>query len=82
MRKLADASDDLEKRAEWTRKADEFSKGSDDDKENMLMDIGKGLGIIVAAPFLLAGGVLYGVGLFAKGLGNLLSGGAIERRLK
>ncbi|KAJ6480396.1 hypothetical protein C8R45DRAFT_905950 [Mycena sanguinolenta] len=81
MRDLADGHNDPAVQAEWTRKADEFSKASDVGKENMLLDIGKGLGIIIASPFILAGGVLYGAGLFVKGLGNLLTGGAIGRTL-
>ncbi|KAF7378156.1 MFS general substrate transporter [Mycena sanguinolenta] len=81
MRKLADSHSDSAEQAEWTRRANEFSKASDAGKENMLLDIGKGLGIIIAAPFILAGGVLYGTGLFVKGLGNLLTGGAIGRAL-
>ncbi|KAJ7139122.1 hypothetical protein C8R44DRAFT_727231 [Mycena epipterygia] len=77
MRKLAQNHPDPKVRAEWTRKADEFNKASEREKENMLLDIGKGLGIIIVSPFLLPGGVLYGVGLFTKGLGNLLTAGKL-----
>ncbi|KAJ7474260.1 hypothetical protein FB451DRAFT_1248445 [Mycena latifolia] len=82
MRSLAESHADPKVRAEWKEKADEFDRAPEGEQENMLMDIGKGLGIIIISPFLLAGGVLYGVGLFTKGLGNLLTGGAIGRLAK
>ncbi|KAJ6509694.1 hypothetical protein DFH09DRAFT_1183051 [Mycena vulgaris] len=79
MRGLGEGHRDPNVCAEWIMKAEDFEKASEEDKENMLLDIGKGLGIIIVSPFLLVGGVLYGVGLFAKGLGNLFTGGAIGR---
>ncbi|KAJ7671847.1 hypothetical protein B0H17DRAFT_1084809 [Mycena rosella] len=82
MSSLADGHSDPEVRAEWTRKANNFEKAPEEAKEHMLLDIGKGLGIIVASPFLVAGGILYGVGLFAQGVGNLLTGGIIGRVAK
>ncbi|KAJ7152469.1 hypothetical protein C8R46DRAFT_1121307 [Mycena filopes] len=81
MRAMADTHPDPAVKAEWTTKADDFGKAPEDAKENMLLDIGKGLALIIASPFMLAGGVLYGVGLFTKGLGNLLTGGAIGRAM-
>ncbi|KAJ7836979.1 hypothetical protein B0H13DRAFT_184783 [Mycena leptocephala] len=80
MRGLAESASDPEVRAKWTKNADEFDSASESDKDNMLMNIGKGLGLIIASPFLLAGGVLYGVGLFTKGLGDLLTGGLLGGR--
>ncbi|KAJ7433427.1 hypothetical protein B0H11DRAFT_2121754 [Mycena galericulata] len=82
MRSLAEGASDPEKRADWKRKAEEFDKASESGKENMLMDIGVGLGIIIASPFLLAGGILYGVGRLTQGLGNLLTGGNVGKFLK
>ncbi|KAF7368664.1 Telomerase Cajal body protein 1 [Mycena venus] len=81
-REIAACHSDPAERAEWMKKADKFANAWDTDKEYMLLDIGKGLGLIVASPFMLAGGVLYGVGLLTKGLGNLLTGGTIGRALK
>ncbi|KAJ7159558.1 hypothetical protein C8R46DRAFT_1108595 [Mycena filopes] len=81
MRAMADTHPDPAVKAEWTTKADDFGKAPDDAKDNMLLDIGKGLALIVASPFMLAGGVLYGVGLLTKGLGNLFTGGAIGRAM-
>ncbi|KAJ6480402.1 hypothetical protein C8R45DRAFT_905959 [Mycena sanguinolenta] len=81
MRALADSHTDPAVQAEWTSKADEFSKASDARKDNMLLDIGKGLGLAIASPLLMAGGILYGLGLFGKGMGNLLTGGTIGRAL-
>ncbi|KAJ7333246.1 hypothetical protein DFH08DRAFT_966083 [Mycena albidolilacea] len=80
--RLADSGGDPATSVEWTRRADEWSAASDIQKDNMLLDIGKGLGLIVAPPFLGAGGVLYGAGLFVKASGNLLTGGYIERRTR
>ncbi|KAJ7744134.1 hypothetical protein B0H16DRAFT_994753 [Mycena metata] len=82
MRDFAYNHPDTAMRAEWKTKLDELSKTADEDKDNMFLDIGMGLGLIVASPFILAGGVLYGVGLLTKGLGNLLTGGAIGRAMK
>lgn len=79
MRNLGEGHSDPAARAEWTRKADEFDKAPESEKENMLMDIGIGLGLLVASPFLLAGGVLYGVGRLTQGLGNLLTGGKVGK---
>ncbi|KAJ6531673.1 hypothetical protein DFH09DRAFT_1326430 [Mycena vulgaris] len=75
---LGEGHSDPEVHAEWIRKAEAFETASEEDKQNMLLDIGKGLGIIIVSPFLLAGGVLYGVGLFIIGLGDL-TGGTIGR---
>ncbi|KAJ7751877.1 hypothetical protein DFH07DRAFT_825742 [Mycena maculata] len=82
MRRLAQGHSDPAVRAEWARRADEFDKVSEVDKQNILLDIGKGLGIIVASPFILAGGVLYGAGLLTQGLGNLLTGGMMGKVFK
>jgi hypothetical protein len=82
MGRLADSDGDPATSVEWTRRADEWRAASDTQKDNILLDIGKGLGLIVAPPFLGAGGVLYGAGLFVKGSGNLLTGGYIERRTR
>ncbi|KAJ7150468.1 hypothetical protein C8R43DRAFT_494761 [Mycena crocata] len=82
MRDFAETSPNAEDSAYWRSKADALEKASESgDKEsaNILADIGMGLGIIVASPFLLAGGVLYGVGRWTKGLGNLLTGGSAGR---
>ena len=40
---------------------------------SVLKNIGMGLGIIVATPIAVAGGVLYGVGMVLKGIGNLMT---------
>ncbi|KAJ7058750.1 hypothetical protein C8F01DRAFT_1147103 [Mycena amicta] len=78
MRDLAAHHPTLEDRTRWAVKADELEKAPDGEKEHILMDIGKGLGLIIALPFILAGGILYGVGLFVKGVGNILTGGIMR----
>ncbi|KAJ7649574.1 hypothetical protein DFH06DRAFT_555452 [Mycena polygramma] len=81
-RALAEGAKDPKIRAEWEKKADNFKTAADGEKENVLMDIAKGLGLIVASPFILAGGVLYGVGLVTKGLGDLLTGGKASAAMR
>src|ERR1700761_454764 len=76
---LAEIHPDRVKRERYDAKTKEFEEASDAQKENVLLDIGKGLGMIVVSPFLLTGGVLYGVGLFLRGLGNAFTGGALGR---
>ncbi|KAK7052606.1 MFS general substrate transporter [Favolaschia claudopus] len=84
MRNLSENHPDAAERAEWQQKAEAFAKAPENgsERDNMLLDIGKGLAMIIAAPFLLVGRVLYGVGLFTKGVGNLLTGGTIDRAMK
>ncbi|KAJ7223306.1 hypothetical protein GGX14DRAFT_694368 [Mycena pura] len=79
MAALAEIHPDRVKRERYNARTKEFEEASDAQKENVLLDIGKGLGMIVVSPFLLTGGVLYGVGLFLRGLGNAFTGGALGR---
>ncbi|KAJ6594725.1 hypothetical protein B0H19DRAFT_913066, partial [Mycena capillaripes] len=71
MLSLAASHSDPAVRAEWKKKAEDFIRAAETGDESMVMDIAKGLGLVVAAPFILAGTALYGVGLLTKGLGNL-----------
>ncbi|KAJ6594823.1 hypothetical protein B0H19DRAFT_1366589 [Mycena capillaripes] len=82
MHSLAASHSDPAVRTEWKKKAEDFRRAAEAGEESMVMDIAKGLGLIVAAPFLLAGTVLYGVGLLTKGLGNLFTGGRIGAAMK
>jgi hypothetical protein len=82
MRRLADIHPDANVRKHWEEKAKAFEKGDDKAKSHILEDIGKGLLILLATPFALAGAalfgagaIIYGLGTFVKGLGTLLTGG-------
>ncbi|KAF7306214.1 MFS general substrate transporter [Mycena indigotica] len=79
MRQLADTHPEPCERKRWEEQADNLDNATEEEREHILLDIGKGLGLILVLPFLFAGGVLYGVGLFVKGVGNLLTGGAIKK---
>ena len=87
MEDLAEISPDDETSRYWRNQAAEFAAGNREVKEHILADVGKGLLILLATPFALAGGVLfaagaiiYGAGSLVKGLGKLLTFGAFERR--
>ncbi|KAF8211687.1 hypothetical protein K438DRAFT_2011183 [Mycena galopus ATCC 62051] len=74
MRDLAASHNDPQVQAYWTRRANEFEKAPDPDKKAILKDIGRGLGILIAAPFAIAGAVLIGTGMLLKAGGNFLTG--------
>ena len=85
MRLVGDAYPAGETRNEWYRKADVYEQGDAEEREHILMPLAKGLGIIIATPFALAGGVIfaagaivYGVGKTVMGLGSLLTGGVFR----
>ncbi|KAJ7223285.1 hypothetical protein GGX14DRAFT_427300 [Mycena pura] len=79
MAALAEIHPDPVERGRYDARTKEFEKASDARKENILLDIGKGLGLVIVSPFLLTGGILYGLGLFLRGLGNTFTGGALGR---
>ncbi|KAF7331272.1 MFS general substrate transporter [Mycena kentingensis (nom. inval.)] len=78
MRKIAAISPDAKERAEYAARADQLEKAQGEEKDHILKDIGVGLGLILLMPFIAAGGILYGVGSLVKGIGNLLTGGALK----
>jgi hypothetical protein len=85
MRKVGDAYPDNESKSEWYKQAELFESGSSEEKEHILMPLTKGLGILIAAPFAVAGGaifaaggILYGAGKTIQGVGNLLTGGMLQ----
>ncbi|QRV78454.1 hypothetical protein RhiJN_06469 [Ceratobasidium sp. AG-Ba] len=85
MRQIGDAYPDEESKSEWYEKADVFEKGNKQEKENILMPLAQGLGILIATPFAVAGGaifaaggILYGAGKTIQGVGNLLTGGVFQ----
>jgi hypothetical protein len=83
MRRVGDSHTDPNVKKVWHEKADDFSKASPSERVTLFDDIGKGLLILLATPFALAGGaifaagaILYGAGMLVKGLGNVLTFGA------
>jgi hypothetical protein len=74
------ASADEERGRHWHDMAGRFQQGGAEEREHILMPLAKGLGIIIATPFVLAGGIifaagsiLYGAGKAVQGIGNLLT---------
>jgi hypothetical protein len=90
MRDIGEAHPDPEERKKWSAKAEAFEKADDPEhKSSILRDVGSGLAIILATPFVLAGAVivaagaiLYGVGSLVKGIGNALSFGTVASKLE
>lgn len=85
MRSVGDAYPDDESTAAWYAKADQYHSSNAEEKENILMPLAKGLGILIATPFAVAGGaifaaggILYGAGKTIQGVGNLLTGGVFH----
>ncbi|KAJ1300165.1 hypothetical protein OPQ81_011917 [Rhizoctonia solani] len=88
MRRVADAYGG-EAGGNWNRQAEILMNANPEERENILMPIAKGLGLLIAAPLALAGvivvgavgavgGVLYGVGKVLQGLGGLLTAGMLR----
>jgi hypothetical protein len=86
MEDLAKMSPDAEARSYWRNQVAGFAAGNRNVREHILADVGKGLLILLATPFALAGavlfaagGIVYGAGSIVKGLGNLLTFGAFKK---
>ncbi|CAE6422098.1 unnamed protein product [Rhizoctonia solani] len=86
MRRVGDEYPEGDTRGNWYRQAEAFWNAKGDEKEHVLMPIAKGLGLLIAAPIALAGGivvgavatvgtVLVGVGKVVQGVGSVLTGG-------
>ncbi|KAF7330891.1 6PF2K domain-containing protein [Mycena venus] len=78
MRDLAASHNDPKVQAYWTRRANEFEKAPDSDKKAILVDIARGLAILVAAPFAITGALFMGTGMLLKASANLLTGGSVK----
>lgn len=84
MRNLGATHTDPDIKKEWDNKADRFAKAGKAERGIMSNDIIRGLVLLLATPFLLAGAVvfaagsiIYGAGSIVKGLGNLLTFGKL-----
>ncbi|KAG9086512.1 hypothetical protein FRC07_013066, partial [Ceratobasidium sp. 392] len=82
---ISQACPEGENRTYWQNTLQKPPTRNAQDKENILMPLAKGLGILFAAPLALAGGaifasgaILYGVGKVLEGLGNLLTFGVLR----
>ncbi|CAE6455713.1 unnamed protein product [Rhizoctonia solani] len=85
MHSVGDAYPDEESKNAWHAKASQYESSSVAEKENILMPLAKGLGILIATPFAVAGGaifaaggILYGAGKTIQGVGNILTGGVFN----
>ncbi|KAJ1305628.1 hypothetical protein OPQ81_000625 [Rhizoctonia solani] len=85
MHDVGNAYPDQESKDAWYAKAGQYESSSAEEKENILMPLAKGLGILIATPFAVAGGaifaaggILYGAGKTIQGVGNLLTGGVFN----
>ncbi|CAE6471889.1 unnamed protein product [Rhizoctonia solani] len=85
MRSVGDAYPDQESKDAWHTKASQYESSSAEEKEDILMPLAKGLGILIATPFAVAGGaifaaggILYGAGKTIQGVGNILTGGVFN----
>ncbi|KAK7061273.1 6PF2K domain-containing protein [Favolaschia claudopus] len=74
MRDLAASHSDPAVQGYWTRRADEFEKAPEANKRGILMDIARGLALLIAAPIAIAGAILVGTGIVIKAGGNFLTG--------
>ncbi|KAJ7283251.1 hypothetical protein C8J57DRAFT_1291922 [Mycena rebaudengoi] len=74
MRGLATRHTDPRVQAYWNQRADEFEKAPEADKMALLADVARGLAILIAAPFAIAGGILVAVGSMLKASSNFLIG--------
>lgn len=79
MNNVADAHTDPKVRDHWKRKAEEFRKADDKGKDNMMKEVLKAVGTLLAAPFVLAGLILMSVGTVLKALGTVLTGGRYRK---
>ncbi|KAF9075019.1 hypothetical protein BDP27DRAFT_1359215 [Rhodocollybia butyracea] len=73
MNEVADAAPDPEVKAHYRDKATKFSKASSmNEKDRILQDIGRGLIIMISAPFAIAAAALFVSGTLIQGVGRLL----------
>ncbi|KAJ7772971.1 hypothetical protein DFH07DRAFT_802077 [Mycena maculata] len=75
MRDLSASHTDPQVQAYWTRRANDFEKAPDANKKDILVDIGRALGLFIAAPFAIVGGFLKGSGILLKKSGDVLTWG-------
>ncbi|KAJ3499928.1 hypothetical protein NLJ89_g10010 [Agrocybe chaxingu] len=83
---VGDAYPDQETRRHWYKRAEDYENACPEQKEHIMKPPLEGLGMLIAAPLVLAGGVvvgsaytagaiLVGAGKLIRGLGSLLTGG-------
>lgn len=85
MRVIGDSHPDPAVTRRWHERANDFAHAGEGRRCGMLQDIGKGLLILVATPVAVAGvavasagGIIYGTGLFLRGLGSLMMCGLMS----
>jgi hypothetical protein len=74
MKRAGDSHPDPKVQKVWYKRAEEFARGNREEKTTMLEDIGKGLVILIATPFALAGAAIFAAGAIVYGAGSLITG--------
>lgn len=77
MRDLSTSHPDPQVQAYWNQRADAFEKAPDADRKSILLDVGRGLAILIAAPFAIVGALLIGTGMLLRASSNLITGGKV-----
>ncbi|OBZ68939.1 hypothetical protein A0H81_11049 [Grifola frondosa] len=73
MRRAGDLHTDPDVKAKFYRNAEEFAAGDDEARDKMLHPFVQGLIILLAAPFAVAAGIIYGTGKLIEGIGKALT---------
>lgn len=73
-RGAAEHAPDAQKADEHRRTADEWAGASDAKRGAMLHPLLKGVLVLLALPFAVAGGAVYGAGVLLMGIGDVLTG--------
>lgn len=74
MARMAQIHPDPHTRADYRAKLAKFDSGDESGKWDVLINIATGLGIILAAPFAIAGGAILLAGSIVQGTGQVLAG--------
>ncbi|KAF7331634.1 6PF2K domain-containing protein [Mycena kentingensis (nom. inval.)] len=83
MRDLEKSHPDPEVQKYWAQRAEDFENASDEnDKLHIVKDVAKAIGVLIAAPFAIAGMILIGTGQLLKVSGNWISGGTLSNMKK
>jgi len=74
MRGLSEQHTDPMVKTYWCQRAYAFAMGTDKEKDTILDGVGRGLLILLATPFAVAGAVIFAAGSIVYGTGTLIAG--------
>ncbi|KAJ3475134.1 hypothetical protein NLI96_g12040 [Meripilus lineatus] len=74
-KELSENHPDHEFRRKMADDAEEWERADEKKRDNMVLSVLQGLGMLFAAPFLITGAVLHGTGQLLVGMGDLLTFG-------